>query len=112
MVDSLNHSPGPSEADHHFVGDVDDPVLSTQLPNTFEVAGGGGSRPSADHRLEHQRGDRRRQVFHGDHVREVVERPLGLLVRRRGTRTRSGRAAVGPKKCTAPAAPVSVAQRR
>ena len=85
MVDA-EPLPGASEADHHFVGDVDDPVLGTQLSDTFEVAGWRRDHArTADHRLEHQCGDRRRPL-HGDHVREVVERPLALLIRRGGAK--------------------------
>ena len=85
---------GASEAGHHLVGDEHDAVAITDLPHPGHVPGRGdhdarGSR----HRLQDDRGDRRRALV-GDEALEVVQRPLRFLllgfgVERRAVQERS-----------------------
>ena len=82
---------GPAEAGHHLVGDVDDAVAVADLADAGQVAvrrDQDAGRPGD--RLEHQRRDRARTLERDD-LLQVLQRPGALLLRRRPTRTATGR---------------------
>jgi hypothetical protein len=71
---------GATEADQHLVGDVHDVVAGAQVADPAQVSGWWHDHPrAADHRLQNQSGDRRRP-FEKDHLLEVCQRPLALLL--------------------------------
>ena len=101
---------GATEADQHLVGDVHDVVAAAQIAHLAQVAGWWDDHArAADHRFQDQSGDRRRSLEQ-DHLLEMFERPLALFLG--GLEPNTERYRKGPKKRTAPAAPVSLAQRR
>jgi hypothetical protein len=74
--------PGAAEADQHLVGDEDDAMTGAQVPDSPQIAGRRHDDPrAAGHRFQDQRGDGRR-AFEKDHLLEMSQRPLALLLGR------------------------------
>ena len=81
VVDAEPRS-GAAEADEHLVGDEDDAMTGAQVPDPAQIAGRRHDDPrAAGHRFQDQRGDSRR-ALQKDHLLEMRERPLALLLGR------------------------------
>ena len=103
---------GAAEAGHDLVGDEHDAVAVAELADARR-----GSRPAAPGSrrcpgtVSSTIGRDRRRTFERDHLLEVLQRALRPPRPRSSRGTPSGRG-TGPKKCTTPVAPPSLAQRR
>ena len=81
VVVDAEPAPGTAEAGEHLVRDEDDPVLGAQLADPAQVAGRRHDHPrAAGHGFQDQARDRRR-TLEQDHLLEVGERSLALLLR-------------------------------